>query len=162
MQLISHRWLDPLNEEFFYTESSKEAFENILERWYWLEIDINFTRDLIPFVFHDSWLKRISNWKDNRNFSDIKWFDIKNYELPNECHFISLETLFELIENNQKVWIQSALHLKSKFQSKELLDILVRHIRKYPNILQKLFVFDVKIDTAKYLKDKLPEIQLFF
>lgn len=162
MQLISHRWLNPLNKEYTYAESSKEAFESLLERWFWLEFDINFSKDLIPFVFHDSWLSRISNWKDNREFSDIEWVDIENYELQNGCHFISLDQLFQLIEKGQKIWIQSALHLKSKFQIKELLNILDELIIKYPNIIQKLFIFDLKIDTAKYLKDKLPEIQLFF
>jgi glycerophosphoryl diester phosphodiesterase len=162
MQLISHRWLDSLNKEFLYTESSKEAFENLIERWFWLEFDINFSKDLVPFVFHDSWLNRILNWKDNRRFSDIEWVDIENYELPNECHFVSLEDLFKLIIKKQKVWIQSALHLKSKFQIKELLDILVEYIGRCPNIIQKLFIFDVKVDTAKYLKDKLSGIQLFF
>lgn len=162
MQLISHRWLDPLNKDFYYAESSKEAFENLLERWFWLEFDVNFSKDLVPFVFHDSWLSRISNWIDNKDFSDMEWVDIENYMLPNECHFISLEQLFELIENKQIVWIQSALHLKSKFQSKGLLDILIEYIRKYPNIINKLFIFDVKVGTAKYLKDKIPKIQLFF
>lgn len=162
MQLISHRWLDPLNNDFHYAESSKEAFENLLERWFWLEFDINFSKDLIPLVFHDSWLSRISNWKDNREFSDVKRVDIKNYKLPNECHFISIEDLFELIENKQRIWIQSALHLKSKFQRKELLDILIENIRIHPNITDKLFIFDVKVDTAKYLKDKLSVIKLFF
>lgn len=162
MQLISHRWLDPLNKDFYYAESSKEAFENLLDRWFWLEFDINFSKDLIPFVFHDGWLRRISNWKDNKEFSDMEWTDIESYDLLNNCHFTSLENLFGLIEDKQKLWILSALHLKSKFQSKELLDILVEYIRKYPNIIQKLFIFDVKIGTAKYFKEKISEIQLFF
>ena len=162
MQLISHRWLDPLNKDFQYTESSKEAFENLLERWFWLEFDVNISKDLIPFVFHDDWLNRISEWKDNKKFSDMEWADIENYELPNGCHFTSFDNLLELIEKKQKAWLQSALHLKSKFQSKDLLDILVKYIWKYPNITQKIFIFDVKIDTAKYLKNKIPNIQLFF
>lgn len=162
MQLISHRWLDPLNKEFTYAESSKEAFENLLERWFWLEFDINFSNDLIPFVFHDKSLARISDWRDARLFQDMNWNEIKKYELSNNCRFISLEGIFELIENKQKKWIWSALHLKSNFQNKELLDILVEYIWKYPNITKKLFIFDIKIDTAKYLKYKLSEIQLFF
>lgn len=162
MQLISHRWLNPLDKDFYYAESSKEAFENLLDRWFWLEFDINFSKDLVPFVFHDSWLSRISNWEDSREFSNMERVDLENYELPNECHFISLKNLFELIENKQNIWIQSALHLKSKFQWKEPLNILIENIRKYPTIVNKLFIFDVKIDTAKYLKDKLPKIQLFF
>ena len=162
MRLISHRWLDSLNKDFKYAESSKEAFENLLNRWYWLEFDVNFSKDLVPFVFHDKWLTRISNWKDNRLFKDLGWVEIKKYELQNNCHFITLDDLFQLIENEQKIWIRSALHLKSQYQEKKLLDILIKVIENNPKIIEKLFMFDVKIDTAKYLKEKKSNIKLFF
>lgn len=161
MQLISHRWLDPLNKDFRYAESSKEAFEKLLERWYWLEFDINFSKDSVPFVFHDSWLTRISNWKDSRLFQDMSWKEIEEYGLPNNCHFILLEELFQLIEQTQKDWIWSALHLKSQYQKKELLDILIRTIQNNSKIIEKLFIFDVKIDTAKYLKETIPNTKIF-
>lgn len=162
MQLISHRWLDPLNKDFKYAESSREAFENLLERWYWLEFDLNFSKDLVPFMFHDKWLARISNWKDSRLFQDMGWKEIEEYGLPDDCHFTTLEGLLKLIERKQKEGIISALHLKSQYQKKELLDILIRTIQNNLKIIEKLFIFDVKIDTAKYLKDKLSKIQLFF
>lgn len=162
MQLISHRWLDPLNKNFKYAESSREAFENLLERWYWLEFDLNFSKDLVPFIFHDKWLARISNWKDNRLFQDIYWNEIKEYKLSNNCHLVTLEDLFHLIEEKQKEWIISSLHLKFQYQEMKLLDILIKLIQNHPKIMDKLFIFDVKFDTAKYLKDKLLKIELFF
>jgi len=162
MQLINHRWLDPLNKNFKYAESSKEAFENLLERWYWLEFDINFSKDLVPFVFHDNWLGRISNWKDNRLFMNMDRNDIEEYELPNNCHFTTLENLFQLIGEKQKEWIISSLHLKSQYQEMKLLDVLIKLIQNHPKIIEKLFIFDIKIDTAKYLKDINPNIKLFF
>ena len=162
MQLICHRWLDPLNKDFKYAESSKEAFENLLERWYWLELDLNFSKDLVPFVFHDKWLARISNWKDNRLFQDMEWEEIEEYGLPNNCHFITLEELFQLIRQIQKKWIWSALHLKSQCQKKELLDILAKVIENNPKIIEELFIFDIKTDTAKYLKEKISNIKVFF
>lgn len=162
MQIISHRWLDPLKKDFKYAESSKEAFENLLERWYWLEFDINFSKDLVPFVFHDKWLARISNWRDNRLFQDTDWNEIKKYELPNNCHFITLKNLFQLIEQIQKEWIWSALHLKSQYQKRELLDILIKVIENNSKITEKLFIFDCKIDTVKYLKEQISNIKVFF
>jgi len=161
MQLISHRWLDPLNHNFHYAESSKEAFENLLDRWYWLEFDINFSKDLIPFVFHDQGLTRISQWKDERTFNNLSWNEIMNISLPNHCHFITLNALFSLIKKRQKIWLKSALHLKSSFQEKKMLDILISTLLQYQNINEKIFLFDVKIDTATYLKKNLPEIELF-
>ena len=162
MQLISHRWLDPLNKNFKYAESSKEAFDNLLERWYWLEFDVNFSKDLVPFVFHDNWLGRISNWKDNRLFMNMNRNDIEEYELPNNCHFITLEDLFQLIENKQKEWVISALHLKFQYQEKELMDILIKLLKDNPKIKEKLFIFDVKINTSRYLKTITQNIKLFF
>lgn len=161
MQLISHRWLDPLNKNFQYAESSKEAFQNLLERWYWLEFDINFSKDLVPFVFHDKWLTRISNWKEVKLFQNMNRSKIKEYGLPNNCHFTILNDLFQLIEEKQKNWIWSALHLKFQYQGKKLLDILIKIIQDHPKIIEKLFIFDVKIDTAKYLKEKIMNIKLF-
>jgi len=42
-----------------------------------------------------------------------------------------------------------------------MLDILISTLLQYQNINEKIFLFDVKIDTATYLKKNLPEIELF-
>ena len=161
MQLISHRWLDPLNSGFKYTESSKEAFENLLERWYWLEFDINFSKDFIPFVFHDEWLNRISGWIDNRCFKNMLWNDIKNISLPNNCHFVELEELFKLIKEKQSSWVFSALHLKSKFQRLDSLDLLVNVVKGVKGLVDKIFIFDVRLETARYLRENNFELKIF-
>lgn len=160
MQIITHRWLEPLNKNFNFIESSKEAFINHLKRWFWLEFDINFSSDMIPFVFHDWNLNRITNWKDIRNFSELSIDEILNYDL-NWNSFISFEELIKNISEYRKDWEYSALHLKAKFQEKKYIDIMVNLLEKYENIENKIFIFDIKIETAKYVKSKNNKIKLF-
>ena len=160
MQIITHRWLEPLNNNFKFIESSKEAFINHLERWYWLEFDINFSKDMVPFIFHDWCLERITNWKDKRNFDEINIEEILSYNL-NWNSFISFEELVKNISKYRKDWEYSALHLKSKFQEEKYIDVMLDILNKYENIESKIFIFDVKIETAQYLKSKNKNIKLF-
>lgn len=160
MQIITHRWLEPLNIKFNFIESSKEAFINHLERWYWLEFDINFSKDMVPFIFHDRGLERITNWKDKRNFNEINIEEILSYNLSWNS-FISFEELIKNISRYRKIWEYSALHLKAKFQEKKYIDVMIDILNKYENIENKIFIFDVKIETAKYIKLKYKNIKLF-
>lgn len=160
MHIITHRWLEPLNSNFNFTESSKEAFMNHLERWFWLEFDINFSKDMIPFVFHDWNLNRITNWKDSRNFDELNIDEILDYNL-NWNSFITFEELIKNISEYRKFWEYSALHLKSKFQEQKYIDIILNILQKYDNIENKIFIFDTKIETAKYIKSKNKYIKLF-
>ncbi len=160
MQIITHRWLEPLNKNFNFTESSKEAFLNQLERWFWLEFDINFSSDLFPFVFHDSNLTRITNGEDKRNFSDLSEKEILNYNL-NWNFFIWFEELIKNISSFRNIWEYSALHLKAKFQEKKYINIMLDVLKKYKNIENKIFIFDLKIETAKYIKSINTNIKLF-
>lgn len=160
MQILTHRWLNPLNNNFNFIESSKEAFINHLERWYWLEFDINFSADMIPFVFHDWSLSRITNWKDLRNFNELCIDEILNYNL-NWNKFISFEELVKNILEYRKNWKYSALHLKAKFQEKKYIDIILNILDKFENIENKIFIFDINIETAKYIKSINKSIKLF-
>lgn len=160
MQILTHRWLEPLNKEFGYTESSKEAFEDQLQRWFWLEFDINFTWDGFAFVFHDSDLSRISWWGDKRNFQDLKKEDIESYTLWENNHFIGFEELMSYIGKYRKSWEYSALHLKSKYQEERYIDEMLRILENFPWIEEKVFIFDTKIETAKYIKSKNGGIKL--
>ncbi len=161
MQILTHRWLEPLNKEFGYTESSKEAFENQLQRWFWLEFDINFTWDGFAFVFHDADLSRISWWEDKRSFQDLRKEDINSYALWGNNHFIGFEELISCIDKLRKSWEYSALHLKSKYQEEKYIDAMLRILENFPWIEEKIFIFDTKIETAKYIKSKNGKIKLF-
>ncbi len=160
MHIITHRWLEPLNKNFNFIESSKEAFEDQLKRWFWLEFDINFSKDMVPFIFHDSSLSRITNGIDTRNFNKLSIDEILNYNL-NGNSFISFDELLKLISKYRKNWEYSALHLKSKFQEKIYIDIIINILEKYENIENKIFIFDIKIEFAKYIKYINKNILLF-
>jgi len=159
MQIITHRGLEPLNKNFKYIESSKEAFINHLQKWFWLEFDINFSKDMIPFIFHDWNLSRITNWKDIRNFNELTINEILNYNLDWNS-FIAFEELIKNINYYRKAWEYSALHLKSKFQEKKYIDIILKVFNKFENIESKIFIFDIKINTAQYIKFKNNKIKL--
>jgi hypothetical protein len=138
MQILTHRGLEPLNPNFFFWESSKEAFFNQLERGYGIEFDVNFWEDGTCFIFHDNDLKRLKN-----------------------SHLISFVELLQGINTYRKFWEYSALHLKSKFQTMEYLDNILLTLEKFSWIEEKVFIFDVKPETAHYLKKRNNNLKLF-
>lgn len=161
MRILTHRWLEPLNSSFCFSESSKEAFEDQLSRGFGLEFDINFSRERWPFVFHDGSLSRISQWMDTRKFEDLTRQEIESYRFPNGNRLIWLEDLLIHINSQNKPWEFSALHLKSKFQKREYIDIMIEIMKTIPEIVQKIFIFDITIEIAHYIKSIFPELQLF-
>ncbi len=160
MNIITHRWLEPLNLEFKFTESSSEAFENHLYRWYWIEFDINKSKDNKYFIFHDKWFSRISKWKNNQFFNELDYFEIKKIGKDYWINFILFEDLVWFIIKFHKNNVYSALHLKSTFQDKSTIDYIVWIFNKY-DLYEKIFIFDVKIDTAKYIKSIDKNIKLY-
>ena len=66
--------------------------------------------------------------------------------------------MVKIIRNNKTE--VNALHLKGGFQEKKYLDILLKSLKQNKNVLRKIIIFDVKTDTAKYLKSNLPQIIL--
>ncbi|MDO8658546.1 MAG: glycerophosphodiester phosphodiesterase family protein [Candidatus Levybacteria bacterium] len=154
-QIITHRGLEPSNPDF-YSESSFEAFKNHLNQGFGIEFDPNFTKDGIIIV-HDSNLARITNNKDQRAISDLTTEEALNVKLGNGKLCV-LEELLELIKSSpSKI---NALHLKGKFQKPEYLDKLIDVLEEYPDLIDRIFIFDIKPDTAKYLKQKNPKLLL--
>ena len=131
IQILTHRGLEPEKEDFF-SESSYEAFADQAKRGFGLEFDVYFTDDQKIIISH-------------------------NPELPSD-HLCSIEEISELIIKSPAEI--NALHLKGKFQTKGYLDILLVVLKKHPLVVKKIFIFDVKIETAKYLKEKMTEIKL--
>ena len=159
MQILSHRWLEPSNPNFEFSESSFEAFENHLQRWYWLEFDINFSRDWVCFIFHDESLARISQGKDTKKFSELSYNEIKKLWLWDNS-FITFEQLIALVKKYRKAWEYSALHLKYPFHNQKTVDFLVAMFKKY-SLYEYIFIFDVSIHIAKKIKSKNNKIRLF-
>lgn len=156
MIIITHRGLDPSKENYFL-ESSLEAFEDQLSRGFGLEFDLRFTKDNQIVILHDSNLGRISLGNDMRKICEIDIDEILSMEF-NGCHITSFDNLLKLIDDKQSPSAISAIHLKHESQNKEKLDIILSYLNKAT--LSKFIIFDVTLDTAKYLKENSPELNL--
>lgn len=155
--IFTHRGLEPSNQNF-HTESSLEAFKDHLGRGFGIEFDLNFAKDG-AIIFHDSNLRRITEGKNNRDFKDLTISEIKDLALGvNKNKIATFDEVLSLIQNNKSG--KNALHLKGKYQEKAYLDILIDYLKKYPLAAEKILIFDMKPETAKYLKYNLPNIQL--
>ena len=161
MRILTHRWLEPGNLNFPFFESSFEAFENQLSRGFWLEFDINFSKDWVAFAFHDQNLARISNWSDETSFSDLDFSEILRIQLLNNCHFAKIEEIFHLVSRYSKRNEFSALHVKARFQTQPFLDALIKIFASHAWIADRVFLFDLTPAAARYIRNKLPKISLF-
>ena len=132
--ILTHRGLDPSKKDYF-AESSREAFANQLERGYGLEFDA-LEHEGSFVAAHDADFSRITK---------------------NGCHIISLGCLAKLIVEKQSTQALSSFHLKSRVQDKSALDRILPLLPADPS---KFIIFDVKIETAEYLKKKNPGLQL--
>lgn len=154
-QILTHRGLEP-SKSNFYSESSFEAFEDHLRRGFGIEFDVNFTKDGI-IIFHDLSLKRLTNGRDKRSFDDLTTNEVTQIKLKNG-RLCTLDELIKLIKNSQS--IINALHLKGNFQEQKYLNRLIKVLTKYSDVTDRILIFDVKPETAKYLKEKILNLHL--
>ncbi len=156
--VLTHRGLEPSKKEF-YPESSYEAFSDQLSRGFGIEFDPAFCKDGI-IVMHDKNLSKITNNQDNRNFSEISIEELKQLKYGKEKtgRIASFNEVLKLISNSSCEL--HALHLKGINQTNNKVDILLNEIKKYPEVINKLLIFDVKPETAIYIKSKIPQIKL--
>ncbi len=156
MIIVTHRGLDPAQPNYF-KESSLEAFTDQLNRGYGLEFDIRLTSDNVPVIIHDANLKRISGGADERAINGVSSAEILAMEFGG-CHVTTFANLLNLIETKQVNGMISAFHLKNTAQDQATLDIVLDHLKNTDP--GKYILFDVKIETAKYLKSKNPKLML--
>lgn len=149
-RVVTHRGLDPSKEDYFF-ESSKEAFQDQLDRGFGLEFDVRITADGQFVITHDTDLKRISGGTDERLVSEATMSEIAALELSG-CHLTDLDTLCRMISESSGGSI-SALHLKHESQIPEVLEAVVDVFQKY-DLFERCIVFDTTIETAEYLKQK--------
>ncbi|MCF6276331.1 MAG: hypothetical protein L3J07_00625 [Candidatus Magasanikbacteria bacterium] len=153
---LTHRGLEPKKKDFF-TESSFEAFEDQAKRGFGLEFDVNFSKDNKVVIFHDQGLERITNGKDNRLFSGMTLDEIKRVKFK-KGRVCSLNEVLLIIKYGSSK--MNALHLKGKYQDEKYLEILLKYFKKFQQIMNKIIIFDVKVETAKYLLERMPDLIL--
>lgn len=116
--IISHRG-EHDNESIF--ENTMAAFDRVLEAGVWgIELDIRWTRDLIPVVFHDADLKRVFG-------SDVNIHRVTLTELNMHCRLIP--TLSEVIQKYGKT-----MHLMVEIKKEAY-----REPARQNNVLKDLF-----------------------
>lgn len=154
--ILTHRGLQPSSPSFF-SESSYEAFAAQLAEGFGIEFDFNLTQDQKIIIWHDSSLSRLTGSKDTRQLNQVSALELQQLVFKNGrvCFFEDLAPL--LIQCSVPF---HAFHLKGNFQNEKYLQILFLELKKWPSLLKKLFIFDLTPFAAKYLKEKLPELQL--
>ncbi|HEX6977538.1 MAG TPA: glycerophosphodiester phosphodiesterase family protein [Patescibacteria group bacterium] len=149
MEILAHRGLEPSRRNF-YSESSYEAFRDHLKRGFGVEFDPNFMRDGIV-IAHDSTLERITLGRDKRSFSDLCVEEVLNVSLQNG-RFCTFDELMDLIRASSSE--VNALHFKGKYQNQANIDKLLEHLGRNSDLLERLIIFDVRAETARYLKER--------
>lgn len=158
IKIITHRGLEP-SVENFPKESSYEAFKNHINRGYGIEFDVNLSKDNLIPIFHDAGLQRITSGQDKRLFIDMDSKEIKSLRLGKGDRLCFLDELLDMIASGSQNSV-SALHLKGEFQEKSFFDILISYLKNNFKALKQIIIFDVKVETAKYLKSKISELNL--
>lgn len=133
--ILTHRGLEPSKTPYF-SESSKEAFEDQLGRGFGIEFDI-LPKEGRFLVAHDEELWRIE---------------------AGGCHIATLEEVLDMIEVKQSPGVLSALHFKGRWQTPEIIENLL--VVLSGKDVSKFFIFDVTPDTARTLKERNPNLML--
>ncbi len=158
MIVFTHRGLEPSKKNSF-PESSYEAFANHLQRGFGIEFDPNFCKDGIV-VSHDATLQRITEGKDTRPFSEISMDELSKvcYGKEKQGKIPTFDELLQLLEKSKSSL--HALHLKGKYQSRENIDILLTSLQNHQKILSKILIFDLKPESADYMKTREPRLNI--
>lgn len=157
-QIITHRGLEPDRHNFF-SESSYEAFADQLARGFGgIEFDVNFTSDGEIIIIHDAGLGRFTDGHDTRIFTtDVTAREVRALRLSRGQIPFFVEIL-DLIRTSPSHI--NALHLKGRFQRPNFLTRLVKTLKNAPDLLDRLIIFDVRPDTARFLKQEIRELRL--
>lgn len=79
-----------------YPENTLQSFEWALRSGaQWVEFDVQLTQDLVPVVFHDSNLKRMTGL--NEKIADISWSELQQIKVNEHFAIPSLEQVLHLL-----------------------------------------------------------------
>lgn len=148
IKILTHRGLDPAIKGYF-TESSREAFNDQLARGFGLEFDIQRASAGVLVVFHDSDLARITAGRDTRKIADMLSSDLVSQDF-NGCHLVTFSEMAGLIAAHENMNALYFVHIKHSFQKKRYLDEIVEKIEGAP--LERIILFDVTVPSAEYIK----------
>ncbi len=153
---LAHRGFHDCNGNFSKgsgPENSRESIVHAINNGLGIEIDVRFTKDYVPIVIHDDYLKRlcgVENYLSNYNYNEIKLLKLKNNEsLP------TLSEILSIVNGKSPILIEFKKLNKTqdqKFLKKELYSLLINYLGP-----KAVMSFDLKL--ISYLSTKLPNIQ---
>ncbi len=133
-------------------ENSRCSITHAIQNGLGIEIDVRFTKDFIPLVIHDDYLKRlcgVNKYLSNTNYSELKLLKLDNNEnLP------TLEEMLSIIDGNTPVLIE----FKKLNKTQDLFNIkkeLYPLLNYYSGPLA-IISFDMKL--ILHLSKRLPNI----
>ena len=153
---LAHRGFHDCNGSFTKgsgPENSRESIFHAINNGLGIEIDVRFTKDYVPIVIHDDYLKRlcgVDNYLSNYNYNEIKLLKLNNNE--------RLPTLFEVLSivNGKAPILIEFKKLNKTQEQKFFKNELYSLLKKYLGPIA-LMSFDLKL--ISYLSKKLPNIQ---
>jgi hypothetical protein len=158
VHVITHRGIEPEAGEGGWGESTVEAFEAQLRRGFGLEFDPNPCADGWA-VWHDGSMKRLTAGSDERSIVDLPLAEVAGRPFG-RGRVGTLDQVLQIISEHGSASAPSAMHLKGERQSAPMLSSLVEVLRRHPEAIDKLFVFDVTKPTAVALKKAIPQLAL--
>jgi hypothetical protein len=158
VHVITHRGLEPGAGASAKGESTVEAFEDHLRRGFGIEFDPNPCSDGWA-VWHDGSMRRLTGGADERNIVDVPLQDVAGRTFD-RGRVGTLDEVLHLIAEHGSADAPSAMHLKGERQHASMLESLIQVLRRHPGAIPKMFVFDVKEDTAVTFKKVMPELAL--
>ena len=152
---IAHRGFHDCNGSFkkgFGPENSRESILYAVQNGLGIEIDVRFTKDYVPIVIHDNYLKRlcgVDNYLSNINYNELKHLKLKNHEnLP------TLEEILSIVNGSTPILIEFKKFKKNQDHN-HIKKGLYFILKKYSGPLA-LMSFDLKL--VVHFSKKLPNI----
>lgn len=133
--LISHRG----EEGPQAPENSKAAFLKAIDKKMPIEMDVVLTQDLVPIVFHDSTLQRLTNARGV--IGKMTWEEIKKAQLSNGETLHTLDEILTLISGQVPVIVdlKPQWHISGKQAAKAVGEVLHRHSPHNPDMATQSF-----------------------
>lgn len=133
-------------------ENSGTAFQNAIDAGYAIELDLRYTKDMVPMVIHDNDLLRMTGV--DRKLSSMTYAEAKDLVfLKSGERILSLEDALALVDGQVPLLIEiKAYHIPGVFEE-NIVDILRQYQGQYA--IQSYNPF-----ALKYVKKCNPEITI--
>lgn len=150
-QIIAHRGLH--NEEC--PENTLSAFSNAISHGYGIELDVWFSKDMIPMVVHDKNLERLC--QKDQIITEMTYAEIRQLKVLEKEQIPTLQEVLALIDGKVPVIIEIKAYFPSNEENEILADILMNYDGMYA--IQSFSPFPLHWMSERY--PDIPRGQLY-